>query len=155
MKYSLNFIVFLFIIICDTVTKQWALHYCVAPREYGPFITCELVFNRGISWGIFNNESSSFMHLLIPFISLFIILILGIYMFRRARNGYPVLGELLVFSGACGNMIDRCLYSGVVDFIGLHYGPYYWAFFNIADMCIVSGIGIMIIYSMNEKYAIA
>ena len=49
-------------------------------------------------------------------------------------------------------MIDRVLYQGgVIDFILLSARGYYWPYFNVADACIVCGVGLMIIAVIWES----
>jgi signal peptidase II len=46
----------------------------------------------------------------------------------------------LVLGGAAGNVIDRLRIGGVTDFVKLPY----WPAFNVADVCIVAGVIILI-----------
>jgi signal peptidase II len=48
-------------------------------------------------------------------------------------------------AGAVGNLIDRLALGVVRDFIDLHWGPrYHWPTFNVADMAICAGVGLLI-----------
>jgi signal peptidase II len=47
----------------------------------------------------------------------------------------------LVIGGAIGNIIDRLHAPGVIDFIKLPY----WPTFNLADIAVCSGIGILLV----------
>ena len=49
--------------------------------------------------------------------------------------------EALVLSGAVSNFIDRLYYGAVVDFIDCYVAHWHWPTFNVADACIVVGIG--------------
>jgi len=48
--------------------------------------------------------------------------------------------------GTLGNFIDRLAYNGVVDFISLIFGDYYFPIFNLADSFMTVGIILMIIH---------
>ena len=51
----------------------------------------------------------------------------------------------LVLGGALGNLVDRIRYGEVIDFIEVHLGSYQHPTFNIADIAIVVGVGLMAI----------
>lgn len=58
------------------------------------------------------------------------------------RTSFVALGCL--FGGALGNLIDRVILGGVRDFIDLHWGPHHWPTFNVADMGICVGVGLLL-----------
>jgi signal peptidase II len=58
----------------------------------------------------------------------------------------------LIIGGALGNVTDRVIYSGVVDFIDIHLNKHHWPAFNIADSAIVLGVGL--IFCMQAWHAI-
>jgi signal peptidase II len=60
-----------------------------------------------------------------------------------ARLSAAALGTIL--GGAVGNLIDRLAYGEVVDFLDFHIGAYTWPTFNVADMCIVVGVGVLVL----------
>ena len=68
---------------------------------------------------------------------------------RRSRLLTVALG--LVVGGAFGNNLwDRVVYRGWVrDFIDLHAGDYHWPVFNLADMAICFGCGLIILCSFR------
>ena len=57
----------------------------------------------------------------------------------------------LIIGGALGNVIDRIIRPGVVDFIQLHWQEYYWPNFNVADSAICLGVIILIIISLKNS----
>jgi signal peptidase II len=138
------------VITADRITKKWALEHCLEPYKINDFLSFELIFNRGISWGLFNSENSIIFSV-VSLVILGIIIGLGLYTFVRWNNTHWVIGELLVLSGALSNMIDRVLYGGVIDFILLSARGYYWPYFNVADACIVCGVGLMMIAVIWES----
>ena len=52
-------------------------------------------------------------------------------------------------SGGGGNLIDRVRYGHVVDFIDLYVGNWHWPAFNVADMAITIGAGLVILDSIG------
>lgn len=50
----------------------------------------------------------------------------------------------LILGGALSNVFDRVLRGAVVDWIDFYWGPWHWPAFNIADMGITAGAGIIL-----------
>ncbi len=73
--------------------------------------------------------------------------VLVIYFFwRTPRTDDRVLGGLaLLLAGIVGNVTDRSRLGHVVDFIDFHIGGWHYPTFNVADMAIVIGAGLLII----------
>ncbi len=60
---------------------------------------------------------------------------------RRRSGTLPELfGVALVLAGALGNLIDRVRLGFVVDFLKVPY----WPVFNVADVAIVVGLGLLV-----------
>lgn len=135
------------LIVLDRIAKYAVLSRCVQACKVNEYLSFELVFNRGTSWGLFHSQTDSIFWL----ITLGVIAITGAvfaYAVLRFRAGHMILGEVMVIAGSLSNIIDRFFYKGVIDFIELSYGGWVWPSFNGADMLIVFGVLIM----MLEQY---
>ena len=55
------------------------------------------------------------------------------------------LALALLLGGAVGNVIDRMLYSHVIDFLDFYYGTWHFPAFNVADSAITLGAGLLIL----------
>ena len=55
----------------------------------------------------------------------------------------------MLTGGIIGNFIDRIVFSGVYDYIGLIFGSYYYPVFNLADSLIVVSIILLIILEIK------
>jgi signal peptidase II len=97
-----------------------------------------MVWNRGISYGLFQSEGAAGTILLTVF-SLAAIAALSWWLLRTDRV-VPALGLGLVIGGAGGNVIDRILYGAVADFFHFHAYGYHWYVFNVADAAITIGV---------------
>lgn len=109
-------------------------------NEYLDFI---LVFNTGISYGLFSGGGDFQKWILISLSILIIIFLLSLI-----RNESTILSKLsisFIIGGALGNVLDRFTYGAVVDFISLHAKGFSWYIFNIADMFIVLGVILFIL----------
>ncbi|GMU19071.1 MAG: lipoprotein signal peptidase [Candidatus Babeliales bacterium] len=126
----------------DRLTKLWALKL---DNEWvvNKNLSCALIFNRGINWGMFNCTSTwVFVFLTIAIgiiISGLMIMLVGAY-----KLGKPILGYALILTGAFSNFLDRIFYGGVIDFIVVWFGDWSWPAFNIADAAILLGICFLI-----------
>ncbi len=131
------------IFILDRITKSYAMHNFTLPKEITQFLSFELTYNRGISWGLFNS-SSSYIFGGVSVIIACVTLMVAVMAWRQYKEGHSIIGELLVVAGSISNLVDRVFYGGVVDFIHFHYAGWSWPVFNIADMAIVLGVGCML-----------
>ena len=137
---------FLVLFMLDRITKYMALGM-LKTCTVTSFLEFHLVFNRGISWGMFHSEHHGFF-VALTFCIVFIIAVLAWQTYRRYVAGRSVYAGLMVLAGAISNVIDRVLYQGVIDFVHVHIADWSWPIFNIADMAIVLGICWMI----KEQY---
>ncbi len=131
------------IFIIDRLTKIKAIAAYQDRVMINQFLSFDLAFNRGISWGFFYSSSTPIFVLISILIGV-ITLVIALSGVRRFLAGEPIIGELLVVVGSLSNIIDRFYYNGVIDFIELSYKEYTWPIFNGADICIVVGIFLMV-----------
>lgn len=108
------------------------------PVVIGPFFNLIVVWNRGISYGLFQQDSLLGRWILaaVSLVATFALLVWA----RRAQRRFLAMALGLLAGGALGNAIDRVAYGAVFDFAQLHVGRYSWYVFNIADVAIVAGV---------------
>ena len=70
-------------------------------------------------------------------------------LFERT-NALTRLAYASILGGAIGNLYDRILHGKVVDFISWHIGNAYWPTFNVADVGICVGVGLLVIAWLVE-----
>jgi len=108
------------------------------PVVVAPFLDLMVVWNRGISYGLFQQHTDVGRWVLLG-ISLAAAIGLSLWMARTpSRFLAAALG--LIVGGAVGNAIDRIAYGAVFDFVHFHIGQFSWYVFNIADAAIVAGV---------------
>ena len=110
----------------------------------GSCINLELFYNRGVAFSMlaFIGDNLKWVQL---------VLIGGIifYIFYEGyvkKYAFP-LG--LIIGGALGNLYDRFIYEGVVDYVAWHCG-FDFAVFNYADVMIDLGVAIILLLSFLE-----
>ena len=146
--WSLYAYLFGAVFLVDRITKWYAVNL-EEPYSVTSWLSCDLVFNRGISTGLFHSpEHSTFIA-----VSFLILLITGgvaFYGITRLRHGHTIWGETLIVAGSLSNLLDRMLYGGVVDFVVVHCREWVFPVFNGADVAIVIGVFIMLIANYKD-----
>ncbi len=110
--------------------------------EITSFFNLVMGWNRGISFGLFNNDSPLNSWVL-PLITMLIVCFLAVWLVR-ARHGLIGTALGLILGGALGNLIDRVHYGAVADFLDFHALGYHWPAFNVADTAITVGAGVLV-----------
>ena len=105
------------------------------------FFSLVYVKNKGISFGMFNGITNG--NNLFAFLQGSIGLVVLICM-ANSKSILLTLALALIFGGAMGNVIDRILHGGVMDFLDFHIANYHWPAFNLADSFVFLGVLLMI-----------
>ena len=72
------------------------------------------------------------------------------------RHRWPtrsLFGVALFVGGGVSNLIDRIIHGTVIDFMNVGIGPLRTGIFNVADMAIMLGVGIVLIDTCRSKSA--
>ena len=111
--------------------------------EVLPFFNLTMVWNHGISFGLF--QSGNPWPLII--IALIISTIFSIWLIR-SKSWVEVISLSMVIGGALGNVIDRLHFGAVADFFDFYIGNWHYPAFNLADSFITIGIVILVMNSL-------
>jgi signal peptidase II len=138
----LGVIVTVMTFLADQASKLWLLLVSEiidrGPFAVTSFFELTVVWNRGISYGMFQQHSDLGRWLLV-ILSIAAAIWLGWMMWRaESRLGAASLG--LIIGGALGNAVDRVAYGAVFDFAHFFIGEWSWYVFNVADAAIVVGV---------------
>ena len=146
----------------DFVTKHLAhtkLNEAVPVSVIGDYLQFCLVYNKGVLFGInpANWIPGAPVNLLfLIFIPIAIGFLLLYYRSLKKDEVLMHYGLALVLPGAVGNLFDRVVRpgNGVVDFIRMGIPPdTYWFIYNVADIYITVGVGIMLVSFLREGIA--
>ena len=108
------------------------------------FFNLTLVCNTGAAFSFLADEGGPGQSLKMTALAA-VALMPFLYFFIQAapgdRNRLAALG--LILGGALGNIHDRLRWGAVVDFLDLHWRGHHWPAFNIADLAICLGAGLL------------
>jgi signal peptidase II len=132
--------------VVDQATKWWIVNHVMVPPRVIPvtdFFNIILGRNTGVSFGLLGGMSQ---WLLVALASAVLVMLL-IWM-SQATSRIVVLALGLIAGGAIGNIVDRLRLGGVTDFLDLYLGEWHWPAFNMADVGIVCGAGLLLAESV-------
>ncbi|WP_339833333.1 signal peptidase II [uncultured Parvibaculum sp.] len=134
----------------DRLHKWWMLDiYEIGLRgrvEVTPFFDLVMAWNKGVSYGLFQAETSLGVLILVSF-ALAVTFGLGLWLARAEHRAIAVAIGLII-GGAVGNVYDRIAYGAVADFFSFHAFGFYWYIFNIADIWIALGVMLILLDSV-------
>lgn len=113
------------------------------PIKICSLFNLSLAWNPGISFGFLEG-----MHAQMPYIlsGMAMLLCLGLTVWMIYEKLFSLqIGFAFIIAGGLANAYDRLVYGAVVDFLQFHYEQYYFPTFNIADVCINIGVGVVLL----------
>lgn len=137
------------VVLLDQITKIW-VHKNLRLYETKPivseFFDLHYIRNTGAAFGFLSGSHAGFR---IPFFVLVSSVAIGIilYLFYKLEESEVMmpLALSLVLGGAIGNLVDRIRQGEVIDFILIHYKAFHWPAFNVADIAITAGVGLLVV----------
>jgi signal peptidase II len=156
MPSRLGFLAAAAILAGDQASKLGLLHgYGIrenGPIPLGPYFNIVEVWNRGISYGLFQQDSAFGRWILVG-IAVIAAVLFWLWLIR-ARTRLAGLSLGLIIGGALGNAIDRAVFGAVFDFIHFHAGSFSWYVFNVADAAIVVGVAGLLLDSLRPEHRV-
>ena len=110
--------------------------------------------NKGAAWSMFARLPDGLRLPLLLGVSSLAVLFMLAFVRKVEPDQKALLVALgLLMGGALGNLVDRAHMGYVVDFILWYYGDFYWPTFNVADVGISTGMGLIILTSLMDYLA--
>ena len=127
-------VISIFSVLIDQVSKGLINSYLGHPGflRLTKYLSLETTYNDGAAWNILSGNQ-----IFLITISLIILVIVYSMMYQLKKTIF-------------GNLIDRIFQGTVTDFIRIDLPFYNFPIFNIADICIVIGVFILIIESIRK-----
>jgi signal peptidase II len=146
--FRLGIIIALLIVIVDQASKTYLIDLMTqhpAGIEVTSFFNLVMVWNRGVSFGMFAGGETT--RWILVGVSVVISIVVLVWL-TKATNRILTAGLGLVLGGAVGNIIDRINYGAVADFFDFDLVFMRWPAFNVADMAIVCGVGLLLLENL-------
>lgn len=146
-------LVAIIVLALDQGHKWWMLNVVEITLRHvitvTPFFDLVLRWNNGVSYGLFPQDTRLGLYILVAFTA---VAVACMVLWLAACDGRRVALALgLVIGGALGNGADRLAHGAVADFFSFHAFGYYWYVFNLADVAIVAGVGILLYDSIIDR----
>jgi signal peptidase II len=147
-RLSLMLLVLVSCVGCDQATKHLArigLPEFVTYSFWGGVVRLQHTQNHGafLSFGAALSESARF--------GIFVVAVaialagMAVYLMRKpAVSAFDIVAASLIMGGGGSNLIDRIVFrGGVTDFLNVGIGPLRTGIFNVADIAIMAGVGML------------
>ena len=105
-----------------------------------------LVHNEGAAFSILSDN-----RIFLIAIGVFALLLISVYVNTRDnQTDFDIFTHSLLVGGILGNVIDRIVRGYVIDYISFSFGKFSFPVFNLADVCIVASIILIILKTIKE-----
>lgn len=138
------------VFLVDQLTKRIVSQGMVQHQSFEVipnFLNITYINNRGAVFGLGSSFTTPYLTWFLSLLSILSLIVILVY-FLRVNANHPKLhtGLALVLGGAMGNLFDRLSTGYVVDFLDAHwFSNYHWPTFNVADMSICVGVGLLLL----------
>jgi signal peptidase II len=110
-----------------------------------PFFNIKYAINTGAAWSFLSQEGGWQLWFFTG-IAVLVVCYLAYSMLQLSYKHMRLnLAYGLIIGGALGNAIDRLQHGFVVDFFHFYWRQYHYPIFNVADIAICIGAGLMVI----------
>lgn len=142
------------VFLIDQATKGWAvktLRFGEDMSVISGFLNFAYAQNTGIAFSMLDDQGSTGRWGL-SIVAIIAATLVLYFFWRTPRSDDRIMGALaLLLAGIAGNVTDRLRLGFVVDFIDVQFGSWHYPTFNVADMAIVAGAGLLIIDMVLSK----
>ena len=149
-------IVIALLVAVDQWTKVWAVETLKPEpdaRVYlGGLFVIDYAENPGGFLSLLGNATPRQRFLVLTVLNgLILVIVGGLLLLRRHLDRLSAWAFTLIFAGGISNLIDRVRTEGnvVIDFLNVGIGGLRTGIFNIADMAIMAGFGLMVLVAFR------
>jgi len=106
--------------------------------------------NRGIAFSLLSNSESEWRSFFLIGLTALVIAFVAAILWQTGPRGMAAsrlsrVGLSLVLGGALGNLYDRLTEGAVTDFLDFYAASYHWPAFNVADLGLTIGVGLILL----------
>jgi signal peptidase II len=138
----------------DQATKAWAvrrLRFEGDQTVIPGFLNFIYAQNPGVAFSMLDDhgDAGRWGLSVVAFVAAALVLY---FFWKTPRSDDRILGALaLLLAGIVGNVVDRSRLGFVVDFIDVQFGSWHYPTFNVADMAICLGAGLLVLDMFLSK----
>lgn len=110
------------------------------------FFSIYYIKNTGAAFSILQNQQ-----LFLIGISIVIILIIHNLLKKEELTNNKDIHYGMIIGGIYGNLLDRIIHKGVIDYLSFTFFGYEFPIFNLADSMIVIGLLLLVITEIKEE----
>jgi len=139
---------------CDHLAKQIA-HSTLAGSTgvslAADTLRLELILNSGAFLSLGAGLPAGMRQLVFLGVVPLLLAVICIFALRSGiSSGWSLVGLSIIAGGGLANWIDRLQHGGAVtDFVSVGLGPIRTGVFNLADVCIVAGVALLLLVSLR------
>ena len=138
----------------DQTTKAWAvrrLRFGDDISIISGFLNLAYAQNTGAAFSMLEDQGDAGRWGL-SIVAMVAAVLVMYFFWRTPRSDDRILGALtLLLAGIAGNLTDRLRLGFVVDFIDVQFGSWHYPTFNVADIAICIGAGLLILDMFLSK----
>ncbi len=110
------------------------------------------VENTGAAYSLGSDLSPLIKRILLQLIPAIVLIVMFLtIVFKTKYSKEMVIGFCFIIGGGIGNIFDRIVYGSVTDFMYIDLGFFNTEIFNMADVSIVVGALIVVVFSFIQK----
>ncbi|TKB62693.1 MAG: signal peptidase II [Nitrospira sp.] len=143
----------IFCVGCDQLTKEAAHQYLALQPQQSWFhdtVRLQYAENTGAFLSLGGDLSEGLRVFLFQVFPALCLVALAMVLFAQQIPLFTAIAWSLVLSGGLGNLLDRIMNDGrVIDFMNLGIGSLRTGIFNVADVCITTGVVLLVIHTFQ------
>lgn len=140
---------------CDQITKDLArknIEYHETIQVVGDYLILTKVENPGAFLGMGSELSPVLRTILLLILPCIVMVAVGVYLIRNKQMSMINLWALsFIVGGGIGNLYDRILYGQVTDMIFMDFQFAHTGIFNMADVSVMVGTGLILLEQFLPK----
>jgi len=143
-------------IVFDQVTKIWVRNSVIPNSKteiIGDYFTLRNVENAGAFLGMGSDLNPLLSSIFLKIIPVLVMLYLIFYIIKNKDiDRVSLIGFACIIGGGIANIFDRFRFGHVTDFFHIDLGGVFkTGIFNVADMSVMLGLGLLIFSSFKKK----
>jgi signal peptidase II len=137
------------IIGADRISKIYVrdhVHFSIIITVVKDFLSITRVENTGAFLSLGNDLPNPWHFILLSALPAAALLWGLLYVLLKPNlNLLNQAGIITILAGGIGNLYDRAVYGSVTDFVHMNFGIFETGIFNVADVAIMVGVGILLL----------